>query len=63
MEIKSVLNSKLEKEVYVEQPPIFIDSKYPNHVYKLDIWGTLWTEINSLDTWYETLASSIPAEK
>ena len=37
MNMKSVfLNGPLSELVYVEQPPGFEDSKYPNHVYKLN---------------------------
>jgi hypothetical protein len=37
MDVKSTfLNGLLSELVYVEQPPGFKDSKYPNHVYKLD---------------------------
>jgi hypothetical protein len=36
MDIKSVvLNGPIKEEVYVEQPPGFEDSEYPNHAYKL----------------------------
>jgi hypothetical protein len=36
MNVKSsFLNGKINELVYVEQPPIFEDSKKPNHVYKL----------------------------
>jgi hypothetical protein len=36
MDVKSVfLNGPIKEEVYVEQPPVFEDSEYPNHVYKL----------------------------
>jgi hypothetical protein len=36
MEVKSsFLNRPIKEEVYVEQPPGFEDSEYPNHVYKL----------------------------
>jgi len=29
------LNGYIEEEIYVDQPPGFVDFKYPNHVYKL----------------------------
>jgi hypothetical protein len=29
------LNGPIKEEVYVEQPPGFEDSEYPNHVYKI----------------------------
>jgi hypothetical protein len=36
MDVKSTfLNGPIKEEVYVEQPPGFEDSEYPNHVYKL----------------------------
>jgi hypothetical protein len=36
MDVKSAfLNRQISKLVYVEQPPGFEDSKFPNHVYKL----------------------------
>jgi hypothetical protein len=36
MDAKSAfLNGLIKEEVYVEQPPGFEDSEYPNHVYKL----------------------------
>jgi hypothetical protein len=36
MDVKSAfLNGPIKEEVYVEQPPRFEDSEYPNHVYKL----------------------------
>jgi hypothetical protein len=36
MDVKSdFLNGPIKEEVYVEQPPVFEDSEYPNHVYKL----------------------------
>jgi hypothetical protein len=36
MDVKSAfLNEPIKEKVYVEQPPGFEDSEYPNHVYKL----------------------------
>jgi hypothetical protein len=36
MDVKSAfLNGPIKEEVYVEQPPSFEDSEYPNYVYKL----------------------------
>jgi hypothetical protein len=36
MDMKSAfLNGPIKEEVYVEQPPSFEDSEYPNHVYNL----------------------------
>jgi hypothetical protein len=36
MDVKSAfLNGPIKEQVYVEQPPGFEDSEYPNHVYKL----------------------------
>nr|GEU40006.1 retrovirus-related Pol polyprotein from transposon TNT 1-94 [Tanacetum cinerariifolium] len=37
MDVKSAfLNVKISNEVYVQQPPGFESSEFPNHVYKLD---------------------------
>jgi hypothetical protein len=36
MDMKTAfLNGPIKEEIYVEQPPGFEDSEYPNHVYKL----------------------------
>ena len=36
MDVKSVfLNGYIEEEIYVEQPPGFVDFEHPNHIYKL----------------------------
>ncbi|KAI0530779.1 hypothetical protein KFK09_000327 [Dendrobium nobile] len=36
MDVKSAfLNGVIEEDVFVEQPPGFENSKYPNHVFKL----------------------------
>jgi hypothetical protein len=36
IDVKSAfLNGPIKEQVYVEQPPDFEDSEYPNHVYKL----------------------------
>jgi len=36
MDVKSVfLNGLIEEEVYVDQPPGFVDYEHTNHVYRL----------------------------
>jgi hypothetical protein len=54
MDVKSsFLNGHIKEEVYVEQPPGFEDSEYPNHVYKLSkaLYGLKQAPI----AWYECL--------
>ena len=37
MDVKTAfLYGKVKEEIYVDQPPGFVDPKFPNHVYKLD---------------------------
>jgi hypothetical protein len=47
------LNGPLQEEVYVEQPPGFEDSKFPNHVYKLH--KALYGIKQAPRAWYECL--------
>jgi hypothetical protein len=54
MDVKSAfLNGPIKEEVYVEQPPGFEDSEYPNHVYKLS--KALYELKQALRAWYECL--------
>jgi hypothetical protein len=54
MDVKSAfLNGPIKKEVYVEQPPHFEDSEYPNHVYKLS--KALYGLKQAPRAWYECL--------
>jgi hypothetical protein len=54
MDIKSAfLNGHIKEEVYVEQPPGFEDSEYPNHVYKLS--KALYGLKQAPRAWYECL--------
>jgi hypothetical protein len=54
MDVKSAfLNGPIKEEVYVEQPPDFEDSEYPNHVYKLS--KALYRLKQALRAWYECL--------
>jgi hypothetical protein len=47
------LNGPIKEEVYVEQPPGFKDSEYPNHVYKLS--KALYGLKQAPRAWYECL--------
>jgi hypothetical protein len=52
MDVKSAfLNGPIKEEVYVEQPPGFKDSEYPNHVYKLS--KALYGLKQAPRAWYE----------
>jgi hypothetical protein len=54
MDVKSAfLNGPIKEEVYVEQPPCFEDSEYPNHVYKLS--KALYGLKQAPRAWYECL--------
>jgi hypothetical protein len=54
MDVKSAfLNGPIKEEVYVEQPPGFEDSEYPNHVYKLS--KSLYGLKQAPRAWYECL--------
>jgi hypothetical protein len=54
MDVKSAfLNGPIKEEVFVEQPPIFEDNEYPNHVYKLS--KALFRLKQAPRAWYECL--------
>jgi hypothetical protein len=54
MDVKSAfLNGPIKEEVYVEQPPGFEDSEYPNYVYKLS--KVLYGLKQAPRAWYECL--------
>jgi hypothetical protein len=54
MDVKSAfLNGPIKEEVYVEKPPSFEDSEYPNHVYKLS--KAFYGLKQAPRAWYECL--------
>ncbi|GJS60011.1 putative ribonuclease H-like domain-containing protein [Tanacetum coccineum] len=56
MDVKSAfLYGTIEEEVYVHQPPGFVDHAYPNKVYK--VIKALYGLHQALRAWYETLSS------
>ncbi|KAJ9544166.1 hypothetical protein OSB04_023873 [Centaurea solstitialis] len=56
MDIKNAfLNGKLNEEVYVAQPPGFVDPKFPDHVYKLN--KALYGLKKAPHAWYDTLST------
>ena len=58
MDVKSAfLNGNLEEEVYVKQPPGFVDDKHPTWVYRLD--KVLYGLKQAPRTWYETLSKHL----
>ena len=60
MDVKTAfLYGKVKEEIYVEQPDGFIDSKFPNHVYKLD--KALYGLHQAPRAWYATLTEHLLA--
>jgi hypothetical protein len=54
MDVKSVfLNGFINELIYVDQPPGFEDSRYPNHVYRLS--KALYGLKQAPRAWYERL--------
>ena len=55
MDVKSAfLNGKLNEELYIEQPPGFVNKEFPGKVFKLrkDVYGLK----QAPRAWYETLS-------
>ncbi|GJR59339.1 retrovirus-related pol polyprotein from transposon TNT 1-94 [Tanacetum coccineum] len=62
MNLKSAfLNGKILEEVYVQQPPGFESSEFPNHVCKLD--KALYGLKQAPRAWYETLSKFLIQHK
>ena len=61
MNVKSVfLNSFIEEEVYVKQPPGFENLKFPNRVYKLQ--KALYGLKQAPRAWYDRLKNFLVAQ-
>ena len=55
IDVKSAfLNGYIKEEVYVEQPPEFVDRKYPNYVFKLK--KALYGLRQAPRAWYDKLS-------
>lgn len=62
MDVKSAfLNGKIKEDVYVQQPPGFESSEFPNHVYKLN--KALYVLKQEPRAWYETLSAFLIQNK
>ncbi|GKB02162.1 retrovirus-related pol polyprotein from transposon TNT 1-94, partial [Tanacetum coccineum] len=62
MDVKSAfLNGKISEEVYVQQPPRFECSEFPDHVCKLD--KALYGLKQALRAWYKTLLTFLIQHK
>ena len=58
MDIKTTLfYGKVKEEIYVDQPPGFVNSKLPNHIYKLD--KALYGLHEVPRAWYATLTQHL----
>ncbi|KAI9165093.1 hypothetical protein LWI28_007524 [Acer negundo] len=56
IDVKSAfLDGFLQKEVFVEQPKVFVDANHPNHVYRLN--KALYGLKQSPRAWYERLTT------
>lgn len=62
MDVKSAfLNGNIKEDVYVQQPPGFESSEFPNHVYKLN--KALYGQKQAPRAWYETLSAFLIKNK